>query len=174
MKAIILAAGYGTRLGRLTEKTPKVLIEVAGRPIIDHIIARLNNAGIHQIIVNLHYLSEMVTKHLGDRVLYYYEPKLLGHEGTIEALRGWFAEDFMVINGDTLSNVNYNTMIASHFPNTITVLMDEWRAIGTWIYSPAYFANKHIAVNPYRQPNIVWFDVGKTDRLEEARKYFDE
>ena len=172
MRAVLLAAGYGTRLGKLTKSVPKPLIEVGGRPIIDHIISRLNKAGIYEIIVNLHYLKDQITGHLGDRVLYYYEPKLLGHEGTIRALKNWLNDDFFVINCDTLSNVNYTKMIQSHQKDMITAYMDEWRCIGTWIYSPTYF-EKDIPVIPYREPNTVWFDIGNPERLEEARKYFD-
>ena len=172
MRAILLSAGYGSRLGKLTKKVPKPLIEVGGRPIIDHIITRLNLAKVYEIIVNLHYLSPQITRYLGDRVLYYYEPKLLGHKGTIMALRDWLTEDFMVINGDTLSNVDYSQMIKLHKKGTITVAMEEWRSIGTWIYSSEYFENPSIPVIPYRWANCIWFDIGTPERLKEARKFY--
>ena len=115
-----------------------------------------------------------MTNYLGDRVLYYYEPKLLGHKGTILALKNWLNnEPFMVINGDTLSNIDYIQMILSHKKGTITIAMDEYRAIGAWIYSPEYFENQNLPIYPYRENNCVWFDIGTPERLKEARKFFE-
>ena len=55
MKALILAAGFGTRLGKLTEDKPKALVEVGGKAILDHNITKLLNAGISEILINTHY-----------------------------------------------------------------------------------------------------------------------
>lgn len=175
MRAIILCAGYGTRLGTLTKDRPKPMIEIAGRPVIEHILTRLSIHGINDIIVNLHYLSGIIPEYLGNRVLYYYEPRLLGHEGTIRALHNWLSseESFFVVNGDTISDVDYTAMIQFHQKGTITSYMDEWRSAGTWIYSREYFINKDISVRPYRQRNSIWYDIGTPERLEEARKYYD-
>ena len=175
MKCIILTAGYGTRLGELTKDRPKPMIDINGRPVIEHILTRLNIHGIHDIIINLHYLPGVLTDYLGNRVLYFYEPRLLGHDRTIEALKSWLLPDdvFMVLNGDTINDLNYTTMINAHKPNTITVFMDEWRAAGVWIYSKEIFTNKNLSVIPYRE-KCFWADVGTIERLEEARKYFED
>ena len=173
MKCIILAAGYGTRLGDLTKKQPKSTIEINGRSIIDHIVSKLHAHGITEIIINLHYLQDMMTNHLQDNVLYFYEPRLLGHKGTILALRKWLEDDnFFVINGDTLSTLNYTSMIKTHKDDSISVFMDEYRAAGTWIYSPQYFENQDIPIYPYRDAQTTWWDLGTPERLDEARKYF--
>ena len=175
MKCIILSAGYGTRLGTLTKDRPKPMIEVGGRPVIEHIITRLNIHGIHDIIVNLHYLPGIVSEYLGNRVIYFYEPRLLGHHGTLMALKNWLLPDdrFMVINGDTITDVNYTSMMEFHEVKTITAYMDDWRSAGTWIYDASYFTNSDLSVRPYRE-HCFWADVGTPDRLEAARRYFDE
>ena len=175
MKALLLAAGYGSRLGDLTKKQPKPTIEINGRSIIDHIISKLHIHGITEIIVNLHYLQSMMINHLQDNVLYFYEPRLLGHKGTILALRKWLEdEDFLVINGDTLSTLNYTSMIMAHKSGMITFFMEENRAAGTWISPPLYFKDQNLPINPYRDPVITWFDLGTPERLEEAKKYFNQ
>lgn len=175
MKCVLLAAGYGSRLGELTKKNPKPLVEVGGKPVIEQIINRLYRNGITEIIVNLHYLSGIMTKELGDKVLYYYEPRLLGHKGTILALKNWLKdEDFFVVNGDTISNIDYQNMLAFHKPKTITIFMDEWRAAGVWIYPKEYFQNQELPVRPYRDPAVQWFDIGTPERLIAAQKFFAE
>lgn len=174
MKVIILAAGYGTRLGELTKNKPKPIIEIAGKPIIAYIIERLHLHGITEIIVNIHYLPAEIYNYLGGHVLYSYEQKLLGHRGTILSLRNWLKDDnFFVINGDTLTDLNYSEMIAQYKDGSIMVAMDEWRAIGSWIYSKEYFSNENLPVVPYRPSDLHWFDTGTPQRLEDARRYFE-
>ena len=174
MKCLTLCAGYGTRLGELTKNRPKPTIEINGRSIIDHIVSKLHIHGITEIIVNLHYLQDMMINHLQDNVLYFYEPRLLGHKGTILALRNWLKDDdFFVINGDTLSALNYTSMIKAHKNGTITAFMDEYRCAGTWIYSPLYFEDQNIPIYPYRDLSVKWFDIGNPTRLEEAKKYYE-
>lgn len=174
MKVVLLAAGYGTRLGDLTKNNPKPLIEVGGKPVLTHIIDRLNLHGLTDIIINIHYLPDMIPNKQETRALYYYEPRLLGHKGTLFALKNWLKDDdFMVINGDTLNDLNYSEMMLIHKKGSITALMDEWRAAGTWIYSKDYFTNPDIPVNPYR-PILNWFDTGTPERLTKAKDYYEK
>ncbi len=173
MKCLILAGGRGTRLGEITKNLPKPLVKVANKPVIEHIIDRLNLHGIHQIIINTHYLAEAITEEMESKALYYYVPQLLGHKGTIYALKEWLQDDdFMVVNADTLSDVNYSEMMQNHKEGTITVYMDEWRAAGTWIYSKDYFKGE-LPVIPYR-PHSNWFDVGTPERLAEAKEFYEK
>ncbi len=89
MKAMILAAGLGTRLLPLTKKLPKPLIEVAGKPLLSHQIDWLKAAGIHEIVINLHHLGENIESHLGGgqrfgvSIQYSREPELLDTGGGI-------------------------------------------------------------------------------------------
>jgi len=172
MKVIILAGGLGTRLGNLTKNTPKPMIRIGRKSVLQHIVDRLHKHELKQIIVKVHYLPNKIMEGIGDKVLYYYEPVLFNWSETIKNLTPWLEDDdFMVINGDTISEVDFTKMIALHRPGTITELRDDNRAMGTWIYSKEYFKNPNLPIYPYR-PNVAWFDIGKPDRLEAARKHF--
>jgi MurNAc alpha-1-phosphate uridylyltransferase len=109
MQAIILAAGRGSRLMPLTQDTPKPLIKVHGKALIEHNIERLKSAGITNIVINLHYLGEKIQYHLGDgkvlgvQITYSFEPKVLETAGgIIYALPLLKNAPFMVINSDIL------------------------------------------------------------------------
>lgn len=175
MKALILAAGRGSRLGELTKNKPKPTIEVGGKTILQRIVENLHRHGVYEIIVNCHYLPLIITEKIGSNCLYFYEESLLGHEGTISALKNWLKDDdFFVINGDTISNVDYHEMIKQHKPSTITVLMDNWRAAGTWLYSKEYFVSSDLPIIPYRPAGLVWFDIGDPQRLKIARDFYEK
>ncbi|MGA7975114.1 MAG: sugar phosphate nucleotidyltransferase, partial [Pseudolabrys sp.] len=64
--AMVLAAGLGTRMRPLTDNVPKPMVEVAGKPLIDHVLARLADAGVERAVVNVHYKAEQIEKHLRD------------------------------------------------------------------------------------------------------------
>ena len=66
MKAMILAAGVGSRLDPLTRTVPKPMVPIVNRPVIEHIIAKLKKHGVTEIMVNLHYLGDVIKAHLGD------------------------------------------------------------------------------------------------------------
>lgn len=105
--AMILAAGLGTRMRPLSDSKPKPMIEVAGKPIIDHQLDRLADAGIGQCVVNLHYLAPLLEHHLGarrhPRIRFSREDKLLETGGGVaKALTLLGPEPFVVLNGDQL------------------------------------------------------------------------
>lgn len=175
IKAIVLAGGYGTRFGTLTKNLPKPLLKVGGKPILEHIIDRLNLHGIHEIIINTHYLPVAINENMETRALYYHVNRLLGHKGTIYALKEWIKDDwYFVINGDTLSNVNYTEMINKKRDASIVALMDENRAAGTWLYPPIYLENADLPIIPYRPVDLVWHDVGDKKKLKLAREYYEK
>ena len=101
-KAIVLAAGLGTRLRPLTCATPKPLLPVWGEPMLARIVAVLREWGVEDIIVNCHYLHEQVEawcRENGCRASY--EPEILGTGGVLNPLRDWIGEDdFYLVNGD--------------------------------------------------------------------------
>ena len=174
MKAILLAGGYGTRLGELTKDRPKPTIEIGGKTVIERIIENLHLAGITQIIVNLHYLPTVMTEKITNKALFYYEEKLLGQEGTISALQDWLQDDdFFTLNADTITNVDYKNMILHHQPKTISVAMQNWRAAGVWLYSKEYFTNPSLPIVPYRPDGLVFHDIGTPERLEAAKAYYE-
>lgn len=172
-RAVILAGGLGTRLKPLTNSEPKPMIRVAGKPIIEHIIDGLSLHGIDEIIINTHYLADQINEKLESRALYYHVNKLLGHKGTIFALRKWLEDgDFWCINGDTLTDLNYTEMSNFHKSGTITAFMDsEYRSGGTWIY-PKEFFSQDVTVRPFR-PNYSFWDCGTPEKLETVKKIYE-
>jgi len=84
MRAMVLSAGYGTRLGNLTREMPKPMLFLEGRPMLEHIICHLARQGFDQIAINLHFKPEIVQNYFGDgskwcvKITYSYEPELLG------------------------------------------------------------------------------------------------
>lgn len=106
-RGMILAAGLGKRMRPLSDSKPKPTIEVAGKPMIDHLLDRLAEAGIADCVVNLHYLAPLLQRHLANRV----SPRIhLSHEevlletggGVAKALKLLGNDPFVVLNGDQL------------------------------------------------------------------------
>ena len=107
-RAMIMAAGLGTRMRPLTSDRPKPLVEVGGKPLIDHAIDRLMAAGVTMIVVNLHYKAEMLKEHLAKRKdieiqLSEESDGLLGTGGgVVKALAQFGGEPFFIHNSDTV------------------------------------------------------------------------
>ena len=169
MIGLILSAGKGTRLGKLTKDTPKPMIEVAGKPVLEHLVEYLENYDVSPIIVNLHYLPMVIMKHFGSRVLYTYEPELFGEEGTIDNLET--RDDFMVVmNGDTLTDLNLNLMFLMSKGRNIRY-MDGKTYAGTKILSPDYYKDRSFV--DYQDATAKWYDIGTPQGLKEARKAYE-
>ncbi|MDH3443237.1 MAG: NDP-sugar synthase [Deltaproteobacteria bacterium] len=124
MKAMVFAAGEGQRLRPITEKTPKSLVPVAGRPMIEYPLLWLRHHGIREIIINLHHLGEQVESYLADgarlglKICYSKEAELLDTGGGLLKARP-FLEDaaFIVINTDVLIDVPLAEVLAFHRRN---------------------------------------------------------
>ena len=119
MKAMILAAGLGTRLRPLTYKTPKPLLPVKGKPLIRYALDILKKAGIHEVIVNLHHLPKPLKsylKHQRDfKIHFSYEKKILGTGGGIQKVKAFFGnEPFVVMNSDVIMYPDLKKIIALH------------------------------------------------------------
>ena len=117
MKAIVLAAGYGTRLVPLSNYLPKPLIPVLGKPLLWHILTRLKQCGITDAGVNMHHHADMVqeflkTQNPGIPVSVSYEPEILGVAGGIGAFRKFVCNEkyFLLHNGDVLSTIPLEQM----------------------------------------------------------------
>jgi len=130
MRALVLAAGLGTRLRPLTLTTPKPLVDVAGRPLIHYAFDLILRAGIREIAVNLHHLGSQIREALGDgsglgaRIRYFEEEPILDTGGAIAACRDFFAEEpFVVVNSDTITDLDLGAMIAHHSETRATATM---------------------------------------------------
>jgi mannose-1-phosphate guanylyltransferase len=121
MKAMVFAAGQGLRLGPLTEKTPKALVPVAGRPMIEYPLRLLRHYGIRDIIINLHHLGEQIEaflrdgKILGLNISYSKEPRLLDTGGGLLKAKPFLeGGTFIVINTDVVIDLRLDDLIAFH------------------------------------------------------------
>ena len=110
--AVLMAGGKGERLRPLTEKTPKPLLPVGGKAIIDHNIDRLLSYGVEHISVTVNYLKEQLEEHYalphnGVKVNCVREPKFLGTIGSIKFVQEFYNDTILVMNSDLFTNINY-------------------------------------------------------------------
>jgi NDP-sugar pyrophosphorylase family protein len=121
MKAMILAAGLGTRLRPLTNAIPKPLLPVGGTPLIVWNLLLLKRHGFCDVVINLHHLGPMIEQAVGNgskfglRIVYSREPMILGTGGGIKQAEPYFSgEPVLVLNGDTLFELNLDALSAFH------------------------------------------------------------
>lgn len=137
MKAVLLVAGLGTRLRPLTNSTPKCLLPIGGKPLMQIWFEKLETAGVKEVLVNTHWLAEKVEafiaekrRGIGFKTRLFHEPELLGSAGTLYANRQWLCNDdkpFFIIYGDNLTWVDLDQMRRFHethdHPVTLGVFM---------------------------------------------------
>jgi NDP-sugar pyrophosphorylase family protein len=127
MKAMILAAGLGTRLRPLTDDRPKALVEVAGRTLLEIVLTRLRAFGIREVVVNVHHFADMVVEYLkandsfGMRIEVSREEELLDTGGGLKKAAWFFLEDahgrnepFVLHNVDVISTIDLGQMVKFH------------------------------------------------------------
>ena len=115
MKAMVLAAGLGTRLRPLTYEITKPMVPVLDRPVMEHILDLLARHGFEDVIANLHYFPDSIREYFGERVSYRYEEELLGTAGGVRACREFFGDEpFLVISGDALTDIDLEALAARH------------------------------------------------------------
>jgi len=121
LKAMILAAGVGSRLDPLTRAIPKPMVPVVNRPVIEHIVLDLKKHGFTDILVNLHYLGDVIQQGLGDgarlgvRISYAPEDKLWGDAGSVKRSQAFFEDEtFLVVGGDDISDIDLSGLMALH------------------------------------------------------------
>ena len=120
MRVLLLAAGVGSRLMPYTATTPKCLIEINDRPLLDYWLELLFDAGVERILINTHYLAEQVNAHVkasrwASKIDLVYEANLLGTGGTVLANREWFqGQPFVLAHADNLTDFDVVGLIAAH------------------------------------------------------------
>lgn len=138
MPAVILAGGLATRLGTLTEKTPKALIEVAGHPFLWHQLALLRRNGIRRVVLLVGHFGEAISQRFGDgaslgmSIQYSFDgPTLLGTAGAVRRALPLLPQQFFVLYGDSYLMCNYGEVQAafqqSGLPAMMTVYCNEGR-----------------------------------------------
>lgn len=121
MRAMILSAGYGTRLWPLTEDRTKPAIPILGKPLVGYVAEYLASYGWRDILVNLHHRPDSVRRALGDgskfgvSLRYIDEPVILGTSGALDNARSFFeSETFLVINGKLITDIDLNAALKTH------------------------------------------------------------
>ncbi|MFH2202036.1 MAG: NDP-sugar synthase [Elusimicrobiota bacterium] len=121
LKAMVLAAGAGTRLRPLTHATPKPMVPVANRPILHHVLANLARHGVRDVMLNLHAHPEQVRSYCGDgshwglRLKYSMEHKLLGTAGAVKKVADFFKDaPLLIMSGDGLSDIDISRFFRFH------------------------------------------------------------
>ena len=121
MRAIVLSAGYGTRLWPLTEDRTKPAIPILGKPLVGYVAEYLASYGIDEIVVNLHHRPESVRRALGDgsrfgvKLHYVEEPVILGTSGALDNTREFFErETFVVVNGKIITDIDLSAALETH------------------------------------------------------------
>jgi mannose-1-phosphate guanylyltransferase len=115
MKAMVLAAGLGTRLKPITFQVPKPMVPVLDRPVMAHIVQLCERQGFDELIANLHWFPETIKSYFGDRLTYRYEEELLGAAGGVRNAADFFGDDLVVVvSGDVLTDIDLNALVERH------------------------------------------------------------
>jgi NDP-sugar pyrophosphorylase family protein len=131
MKALILAAGLGTRLKDLTSDRPKALVEMNARPLLDHAIEKVRKYGFNEIVVNVHHYADMIEAYIRDNysgmhIMISDERKeLLGSGGALKHAQKFFdtKEPFLVYNVDVISDIDLNELLKVYEQNTASAVL---------------------------------------------------
>jgi mannose-1-phosphate guanylyltransferase len=115
MRAMVLAAGLGTRLRPITYEIAKPMVPVLDRPVMAHIVDLLERSGVAEIVANLHHFPDPIRDYFGERISYRYEDELLGTAGGVRNAADLLGDEtFFVISGDALTDIDLGALLASH------------------------------------------------------------
>ena len=146
MKVLLMAAGLGTRLRPLTEKTPKPMLPVRGQPLIHRLLTQLAAAGHRDVSINLHHLGAQIEDSVGTgerfgvRVRYAHEEELLDTGGTVVQALPWLGDaPFLVVNADIYTDFDFATLphrlAADDLVHMVLAPTQAWRAHGDFEFS---------------------------------------
>jgi len=169
MQAVILAGGRGTRLRPYTTVIPKPLMPIGDYPVLEIILQQLKHAGVTEVILAVGYMSQLFQAFFSDgrrfglRIGYSFEDKPLGTAGPIALLLDRLEEDFIVMNGDLLTTLDYGSLVQAHKRTgaaaTISVCRrevpidfgvvetDEASALERYIEKPVYKFDVSMGIN---------------------------
>ncbi len=123
MRALVLAGGKGTRLGEKTQLTPKPMLQIGGKPVLQHQVELFKSYGITDITFLVNHLSDSIIQHFGDgsnfgvSIQYYNEREPLGTAGGLKDLENILTDDFILLYGDVMLNMDLSRLIAFHKKN---------------------------------------------------------
>ena len=161
MKAILLAAGFGTRLRPITNKIPKCLVPIAGKPLLEYWLQNLKNAGITKILINTHYLSDMVKAFIKESkyshiVEIINEKELLGTAGTFLSNLDFFdKKDGLLIHADNIWDENIQNLVNCYKkrPSSTILTMLSFRSNSPETCGIIKINKKKILIDYEEKPN---------------------
>ncbi len=181
MKALILAAGLGTRLLPLTEKRPKPLFPILGRPLIDILIRRLEDTGCKSVIINTHHLAHVIEEFVKAQpysipVAIRNEPTILGTGGAIKNVEDfWDDKPFLVVNGDIFTNIDLGEVYRFHLSHKhpVTLVLHDYSKFNhVWVDSNHHICGfgqtapcPPVALDPTRDAAVRNADAAKDGQL---------
>ena len=194
MKAVIMAGGKGTRMGTISRELPKPMVQIEGKPVIERQIDCLKDQGITQFILTVGYLGEQVIDYFGDgsgispstgqpfgvQITYYQESRPLGNAGALFQLRDQLTEDFLLLNGDLIFDIDLARFVKFHkekgglatvfaHPNdhpydSTLLIADADQSVKKWLTTddvrPRYYQNWVNAGLYLVSPDILQRDIG--------------
>jgi len=155
----VLAGGLATRMRPVTERIPKALIEVAGRPFVEHQLRLLQREGVRKVVLCVGYLGEMIEAVIGDgsrfgiSVSYSFDgERLLGTGGALRRALPLLGQHFFVLYGDSYLDIAYAPVQASYRDSRLAALMTVFRNEGRWDTSNVLFDGKRVVRYDKRHP----------------------
>ena len=119
-RVVLMAGGQGRRLRPLTDDTPKPMLPVAGKPLLEHVLEQLTAAGFIHFIITINYLADKIRAHFGNgsrwnaEIEYISEPRPLGTAGALTLLPAGLKQPILVMNGDVLTKANFSALLDFH------------------------------------------------------------
>ena len=198
MKAMLLAAGAGTRLRPLTYRLPKVMVPIANRPVLEYLIRHLAHQGFTDIAINLHHLPEPTVEYFGDgrrwgvSIQYSHEgEKVLGTAGGVKRVQSFLEDDiFIVLGGDDLTTVDLRafaeahrarkalaSVVVMHTPDPSPYGLVEWNAEGRitgFVEKPTDYpaAGGWVSAGIYCFHPRIFADIPESEVYDFARQVF--
>ena len=151
------------------------MIDIAGKPCLEHIVKKLEDIGILEIIIKVNYKKEQVIEHFGERVMYYYQPDLKDEEESLIDMAKWLWDDYtLVINGDTLSDVDISRMHKLAVNRNIRHMDRKVEGLyaGTKILTPEYWKGDRTFTDFFSTDE--WHDIGTWTGLFKARRFYEK
>jgi NDP-sugar pyrophosphorylase family protein len=174
--AAILAGGLATRLRPVTESIPKALVEVGGRPFVDHQLLLLRRKGVRRVVLCLGYRGEQIRAHLGPRphglrVAYSFDgPRLLGTAGALRRAAPLLADVFFVVYGDSYTDIDFGAALEAFLPSGALGLMTVIHNEDRWDRSNVVFREGRLVLydKRVRRPEMTHIDYGVAILRREA------
>lgn len=128
MKCVIMAGGKGTRISSVASDIPKPMIQISGKPVLEHEIDGLREQGFTDILITVGHLGQIIMDYFGDgskmspadgkpfgvRIDYYFEKEPLGNAGALFEIKDKLSDDFLLLNADSLFHVDFNRFVSYH------------------------------------------------------------